>query len=81
MVVRIENLNIRVALDIARSHFAGTGNVDHDGLRDRISVKLGSNALYVKNDLADVLFNTGYGGDLVENSVNSDVRYRNAEAS
>ncbi len=52
MVLRIEDLNIRVLLDIARSDFAGTGDVDRRRSSGSNLRKLGRYALYVENDLA-----------------------------
>ena len=79
MQIGIQDLNIRVLLDVACGNVTRTGNINDDRLRC-IGVKLCGDALNVKNDLSYVLLNTGNGRKLMQNAVYLDARNCNSAA-
>ena len=68
MMVRIQNFNVAILLDIARTYVAGAGHVDNDSLRT-FTVQLCGNTLDIEHDLTDIFLDTGDGGDLMEYTV------------
>lgn len=63
--IRVEDLHLAVALDVARRDLAGARRLDVDGLDGLRAVELGDQALDVEHDLRHVLLDAGDGGELV----------------
>ena len=68
MLVGIENLDLTVGLNVARSHFALAGCLDVNGL-GTVTVQAGNDALDVQHDLGDVFLDARDGGELMDNAV------------
>ena len=71
VLLGIEDLNVRVALDIAGSDLTGGGNIDGHGLL-AFAVQLGDDALNIQDDLGHIFLHTGNGGKLMLDAIDLD---------
>ena len=71
MQIRIEDLHLAVAVDIACGDNAFACCVDVHGLR-AVTVQLCDNTLYVENDLGYILLDTRDGRELMLNAIDLD---------
>ena len=77
MMILVENLNIRITLDIAGLDLALLRRFENDGLGS-IGMQLGGDAFDIKNDLRNIFFNVGDYRDFMKHAVNLDAGCRNA---
>ena len=75
VMLGIEDLNLRIRLDVAGGDFALAGGFDIDGLGS-VAVKTGDDALHVENDLGHILGHAGDGGKLMLDAGDLDLRDR-----
>ena len=71
MHLRIQDLNLAVALDRVSRNLARTLGADLHRF-GAVAVQLGGQTLDIEHDLGDILFHTGNGGKLMHNAVDLD---------
>ena len=77
VVVGVDDLHFAVGLDVGRGDLALSGGLDIYGLR-RVAQQAGNDALYVQNDLGNVLGHAGDGGKLMQYASDLDPGHRKA---
>ena len=77
VMLGIQDLDVGILLDIACRNLALAAAVNNDGLRT-VGIELCGDALDVKNDFRDILFDSGNGRDFVKHTVYLYTRDRNA---
>ena len=68
MHIRVENFHLAVGLDVGSGNLAGSFGVDIYDF-GAVGQNLCGESLKVEDDLGDILFNPGNGGELVNNAV------------
>ena len=64
VVIRVENYDIGVLLDVSCGYVVGANRIKDDSL-GRLSIELCNNALDIQNDLCQILCHTGKRGEFV----------------
>jgi hypothetical protein len=71
MQILVQNLYFVIDLDISGGDFALTGGIDIHGL-NCVTVQLADQSLDIQDDLRNILFHTGNGGELMLDTGNLD---------
>ena len=77
MVIRIQDLNVCILLDIGSSDIAGSGGIDYNRL-GAVGMELCGDALHIQHDFRNIFLDAGNGGDFMQDAVDLDAGHSHA---